>query len=271
MSSQRLLIIGAVLGIITVALLSMYLRQYDAEQRAVKVYRLAPGASLAKGDKVLLRADVLETVELPAKFDGLLKTLIPADSRSAVWISERAVTRDIEPGTLLMYEHFEESLDERFSARIEAGKRAITIPVDAAAAVAYFVRPGSRVDILATLAFVDQQSIPLPGGGAGVRLPRGARMPADLEVPTEKISTKTLLQNVRILAVGRATMRGDYLRESDAGFNTVTVEVTSLQAEKLVFAMEHARGSLVLALRNPSDGRAERLPAVGWDTLDQIE
>ena len=105
----------------------------------------------------------------------------------------------------------------------------------------------------------------------GVKLPPGSAMPTALPMATEKVSTKTLLQNVRVLAVGRSTTRGDYLRESDRGFNTVTVEVDSLQAEKLVFAIEHARGSLVMVLRNPADTKSEKIPAVEWDTIDQIE
>ncbi len=266
MSSQRLLIIGVILGIVTVVLLNLYVGQIQSSQESVQVLSLSPEVTLPKGQPVT--AEMLTTVGLPAEFGSIVERAVGAEASS--WIIGRSVTTDVPAGSILLYEHFEEEPEERFAARISEGMRALTIPVDATSAVAYFVEPGSRVDIIGTLE--EQREVVDQVSGQG----------GDYQVPlvTEKVSTKTLLQNVRVLAVGRATTRGSYLGTvgavddgyGDDSFATVTIEVTPLQAEKIIFALEHAQPdrALTLVLRNPADERENNLPQVDWTQFDTI-
>lgn len=259
MSSQRLLILGAVLGLVTVVLLNLYVSGVQDQQESVKVLRLRPDIALAKGDRVT-RAELV-AVGLPAEFDDLLQQAIPANGDAARWIQDRPATSDVAAGSLLLYSHFEDQLEERFSAAIADGMRALSIPVKSTSAVGYFVEPGSRVDILATMREVQQ--IDLGQTPPGV--------PSSITQP--QVFTKTLLQNVKVLAVGRATTRGGYEGIKKGEFKDVTVEVTPLQAEKLVFALEHTepRRQLTLVLRNPADADEVRLPKVNWKDLDAIQ
>ena len=257
MSSRNLLIVGVVLALITVVLLNVYVGRIRASEKAIAVLRLRPGVALAKGQQ--LGPNMVERLEVPERFEAVLGRAIPAAPESTTWLTDRPVTRDVSDGSVLLYEHFEDAPDERFAMRVQKGMRGLTIPVDSTAAVAFFVEPGSRVDILTTLAQVEVQNVQTPGGGRSV------------PQTVSEVATKTLLQNVRVLAVGRATTRGSYLGNVEEGFGTVTVEVTPLQAEKLVFALEHARRGLTLALRNPADEETPQLPSVDWSSLDRIQ
>ena len=111
--------------------------------------------------------------------------------------------------------------------------RAVTVATDPADGVELFVRPEDHVDVLVT----DE-----PGSG-----PAQAR---------------TVLQNVRLLAVGGSTSP-DPLPVSGApstGAAHVTVAVTPAQAQMLVLAA--ARGHLHLALRAIGDGSETPIPSL---------
>lgn len=108
--------------------------------------------------------------------------------------------------------------------------RAVTVATDPADGVELFVRPEDHVDILAT----DE-----PGSG-----PAQAR---------------TVLQNVRLLAVGGSTSP-DPPPAAASGAAHVTVAVTPMQAQALVLAA--ARGHLHLALRAIGDGSEASLSAL---------
>lgn len=117
--------------------------------------------------------------------------------------------------------------------------RAVTVATDPADGVELFVRPEDHVDILAT----DE-----PGSG-----PAGAR---------------TVLQNVRLLAVGGSTSPDPPQVASTAptsGAAHVTVAVTPTQAQALVLAA--ARGRLHLALRAIGDGTETPIPALPAPTI----
>ncbi len=112
--------------------------------------------------------------------------------------------------------------------------RAVTVATDPADGGAdLFVRPEDHVDILAT----DE-----PGGG-----------PA---------SARTVLQNVRLLAVGGNTSSDPppSASSSASGAAHVTVAVTPAQAQMLVLAA--ARGHLHLALRAIGDGSETPIPVL---------
>jgi pilus assembly protein CpaB len=108
-------------------------------------------------------------------------------------------------------------------AMISRDRRAMSVQVDAVIGVAGWVKPGSRVDVLATLRRVDWER-PLP-------------------------FTKVILQDVKVLAIDQE------LEKVDSGsaevVSVVTLEVTPEQAQSLAYAA--SEGSLQLALRNPRD------------------
>jgi pilus assembly protein CpaB len=139
------------------------------------------------------------------------------------------------------------------SSLVRTGMRAVTIRADATSNFGGLIRPGDRVDVLATMA-------------------RGT-------VEGDRV-TLPLLQNVLVLAAGRDTGgEAEAARQGTTGtqnssnrsgdsVNQVTLSTTIDEAALLVFAQD--RGRLSLVLRNPEDiAVVEGLPETGMGDLIQ--
>lgn len=111
------------------------------------------------------------------------------------------------------------------AAALTPGMRAVTVPVSAQTAVAGFVFPGDRIDMVLT------QDV--AGGGDG---------------PPLKVS-ETILRNIRVLATDQRTdnQAADDGKTPVHTFTTVTVEATPKMAEQL--AVAQTVGTLSLSLR----------------------
>ena len=116
------------------------------------------------------------------------------------------------------------------AAALGPGMRAVTIPVSAKSAVAGFVFPGDRVDIILT------QSV--KGEGQALK------------------ASETILRNMRVLATDQKTEQKTVDGQTVVkAFRTVTLEVTPKIAEKV--AVAQTVGSLSLALRSIADNQGE--------------
>lgn len=108
-------------------------------------------------------------------------------------------------------------------AVIQEGMRAVSVKVDPVVGVAGFVKPGARVDVVATLRRID----------------------LDEKLPY----TEAILQDIRVLAIDQR------LEEAANGephlVSVVTLEVEPDQAQRLTYISHEGR--LQLALRNPAD------------------
>lgn len=127
------------------------------------------------------------------------------------------------------------------AAALGPGMRAVTVPVSSQAAVAGFIFPGDRVDVVLT------QSV----SGVGEPL---------------KVS-ETILRNVRVLATDQRTdAMGDDGKPAIRTYSSVTVEVTPRIAEKV--AVAQTVGSLTLALRPIADDQQELDAAIAGADID---
>ena len=124
------------------------------------------------------------------------------------------------------------------AAALGPGMRAVTVPVQANAAVAGFVFPGDRIDLMLT------QTV--AGGGDG---------------PPLKVS-ETVLRNLRVLATDQRTDNtvGEDGKTVVRTFSSITVEATPKLAEQLTVAQ--TLGSLSVALRSIADNSAELEEAI---------
>jgi pilus assembly protein CpaB len=118
----------------------------------------------------------------------------------------------------------EKVLDNRrpsvLSMLIPDGRRAISIKVNEVTGISGFVAPGSRVDVLLTVA--------------------GNQ--------TEPARSRIVLQDVEVLAIAQSIENND---TKPTVVNTVTVNVTPEQAERLTLSSNE--GNLQLVLRNDQD------------------
>ncbi len=131
------------------------------------------------------------------------------------------VTQTIKQGQPIVSSHFDLQPSDRLSKAIPKGQRAYTLPVDASGSLAGMLRPGDHVDVLGTF----------------------ARNQGDT-------ATVTLLQNVRVLAIGGERSR-EGENENQKAFGTITVAVDLEEAELLTFAVQ--RGPISIALRRDDD------------------
>ena len=106
------------------------------------------------------------------------------------------------------------------SGLISKDYRAISVRVDDVVGVAGFILPGNKVDILST----------------------------KKEPTTNQAITKTLLQNIKVLAVDQEVSQE---KDKPAIVRAVTLELKPDQAEIIVQAMQE--GTIQLTLRNPED------------------
>ncbi|WP_293875391.1 MULTISPECIES: Flp pilus assembly protein CpaB [unclassified Sphingomonas] len=124
------------------------------------------------------------------------------------------------------------------AAALGPGMRAVTVSVSSQAAVAGFVFPGDRIDLVLT------QTV--AGGGEGQPL---------------KVS-ETIMRNVRVLATDQRTDNtvGEDGKSRVSTFSTVTLEATPKMAEQL--AVARTLGELSLSLRALADNSSELEEAI---------
>jgi pilus assembly protein CpaB len=123
---------------------------------------------------------------------------------------------------------------------IEQGKRAISVQISDVSGVAGLIQPNSRVDVFFTR----------PGSMA------------------EAVTT-IILQNVRVLAIGRLYQAGQQVDPKAPRMPVATLVVTPEEAQKLELAKN--QGKISLALRNPLDASQEDdVQPVTTDALDPM-
>ncbi len=223
------LAVAVLCGVAAVIAVQRYLaaRTPDAVETVTVVTAsrsLTAGSAIAAGDLVV--------VDWP-------KERVPAGVRTGSdGLEGRVLRRAIADGEPI----FEAALLPEGAAAgllgvISPDHRAVSVKVDAVIGIAGFVKPGARVDVLATLR---------KGNGDPF--------------------SKVILQDVRVLAID------DTLEEANGGdpqvVNVVTVEVEPKQAEHLILAAHEGR--LQLALRKQGDGEIVSTRAVrAGDLMDQ--
>ena len=134
----------------------------------------------------------------------------------------KAIGTDLKAGDPILLSNIKTKyLNQTLSDRIPEGKRLFTLQVQDSSQDLDngFIRPNDKVDILA--------SIPLEGRGNTVF---------------------TVLQNVSIVAIGRASIVSQELNPSGT---SISFFVDNKDVEMLQFAKQH--GSFSISLRNPND------------------
>ena len=114
------------------------------------------------------------------------------------------------------------STTEGITSTIEPGYRAMAVQITDTSGVAGLIQPNSRVDVLFTR----------PGSMA-------------------EAITSTILQNVKVLSIGRITQVGQTVDPKAPKMPVATLVVTPEEAQKLELAKN--QGKISLSLRNPLD------------------
>ena len=251
MKQKIVLVVSIAIGILAAVLTRTYLVSKDAEVQRLKedfkkkhktiealcfAREVASGTSLAEGDLGVktvpasgLRGQVLTEKDYKLVLNH--KVLVPHKEGDILFWS------DIEGGN---------PADGGLADAVSKKKRAVSINCTGAAAVSGMVKPSDHVDVIASYAT--------------------PKLAEDGRTMIQELSTRTILQNVLVLATGKETAKSAIARSDAFGgggaYSTITLEVSPREAELLVF-YEQIKGRLSLALRNKDDPYYEKdLPQI---------
>jgi pilus assembly protein CpaB len=207
-------VIGGLAAFAASSFLSGRLADIEARSQGKTVNIVVAKRDLVRGDS--LTSDSVAVRAIPAEF-AQSGAVLPEQFGS---IEGGAIGFNLKAGEMLMWSQMEGKKVPTFSARIESGRRAITVAVDEINSISGLLEPGDLIDLLVT---VDQQG--------------------------QKI-TVPLMQGVRVMATGQRSMDDPKSGERRL-YSTVTLNTDPRQAQNVVVARE--AGRLTALLRNPQD------------------
>ncbi|MDF7801612.1 Flp pilus assembly protein CpaB [Pontiellaceae bacterium B1224] len=247
MKNKLVLVVALLVGILAFWMSARYLATERAKlmEGAVKVKVLGVNKDMAAmteitredlGIKEVFKSAVGENVFTPEEADRVIGKRLKHSLKKnePLWWTHVDIPRDIASG---------------LAPVIQSGKRALSIAIAGAASVSGLVKPNDHVDILGTFTFPSRTN------------------PSQVESVT-----LTLLQNVTVLATGTnlARQNTESGGETQTGYSMLTFEVSTEEAELLVFAQQ-TRGQLYLSLRNPNEvGGKSDFPSVNFEYLESM-
>jgi pilus assembly protein CpaB len=234
MAKKKLLIAAIIVGLFAAVLLYLYASQLNVkneellrdQREVVKAARnIQAGTPLTK--------DRITTEKVPQRFLPP-NPLLEADLN--IYLNTPLAV-NVEQGAMILTSDFSvQEVSRTLSSKIPPDERAMSMPVDAISGVSGLLKPGDRVDILATFPVGNKDQVVVDERGEeGVGY-----------------ITLSLLQNVTLLAVGQEISdvpTGD--QRQQAGYSTVTLSVTIEEAE--LITISQTRGKMMLLLRNRDD------------------
>jgi pilus assembly protein CpaB len=186
---------------------------------------------MARGDPIT--ADAMAVRQVPREF--VHETAVrPGDFAG---MERQRLAVPLKRGEILLPVHSEGNGNQVFSATLKKGLRALTFEVDAVNSISGMLRPGDRIDLIYTARGTS-------GGPAG----------SDVDV------TAPLMSNVSVLATDQTVTKRDLETGKERSFSTITLEVTPLDADRIIVAKESGR--LTAVLRHPEDEAANTTRAL---------
>lgn len=186
----------------------------EAQGKADLIHVVVAKVNLRKGDVV--SPDTVAVRGIPMAF-AHSSALSPAEFMA---FDGKTLANDLLAGEMVMRSMLATAAKPTFSARVEAGRRAITVPVDEINSISGLLEPGDLVDLMLT---INQQ---------------------------EKKFTFPVLQAVKVMATGQRSV-DDPKSGERRQYSTVTLDTTLQQAQGVIAARE--AGKMTALLRNPLD------------------
>lgn len=213
-------VLGAALGIGLLAALaarsylSSRMAELEAKARGRTVSVVVAKSDLVKGTK--LSPETVAVRNVPMEFAHSSAILPDQFER----VEGQALAFNVKSGEMVLWSLLEGKRAPTFSARVEAGRRAITVPVDEINSMSGLLEPGDLIDLMVT---VDQK-------GRKVTLP--------------------LMQGVQVMATGQRSVDDPKSGERRI-YSTVTLDTDPREARNIIVARD--AGRITALLRNPQD------------------
>jgi pilus assembly protein CpaB len=225
--NRRALLIAFVVSLLGVALLVIYLRRFEEEASGGEPVKVLTALKPIQGGKVITD-DLLATRVVPRAY---LEDRAILETERAKIVGLK-VGHTVQAQQVLMWTDLAIAMDERrnLSSLVQTGMRAVTVKAGTEGNSAALIRPGDRIDVIATM--------PQTGPGAA----------ADAR------NSVVLLQNVLVLAVGGDT-GSDPLEKASSSSRDMVFSLSLNIPEAQLLALATEKGRITVALRNPDDVR----------------
>lgn len=206
--------IGVVAAIGARVYLSDQMAAIEARGKDRQISLVVAKRDLAKGER--LDGDNVAVRHIPANYAQ--STAVSPDDFDR--LDGQRLAYPVRAGEMILWSLLEAKRPPTFSARLEAGRRAVTVPVDEINSISGMLEPGDLIDLLVTLTY------------------KGKKI------------TVPLLQRVQVMATGQRAV-DDPKSGERREYSTVTLQASQEQASTLVVARD--AGKITALLRNPKD------------------
>ena len=213
------LVIGTLAAFAARSYLKTQMDAMEARTKGTTVKIVVAKKELKRGDKI--SSDTVAVREIPIDYAHSAAVTPTTFDR----VDGQTLAYPLHPGEMLLWGLMEGKKVPTFSARVEVGHRAMTVPVDEINSISGLLEPGDLIDLVVT---IDQK-------GKKLTLP--------------------LLQSVQVMATGQRSVDGAQEGERKH-YSTVTIDTTPAQAKNVIIARD--AGKVTALLRNPDDKRATR-------------
>ncbi len=219
-TNKKIIIIAVVLALITATLVYYYVSSMDRQTDAapkIELVTVCAAARTIPGRTEITAADVKQ-IQVDRQ---LLSASAITDMDDIVG---KYTLDSIVSGEQILNERLADEKSMLFSYKVPKGTRAVSINVNEQIDVANLIRPGDFVDVVASFEKEEENN------GQVIKFyPR---------------ITKTLLQNVQVLALGQdSVLTAEKLKDTPA---TVTLAIKQENVEQFIFSSEYATLRLVL-------------------------
>ena len=191
---------------------------------------LRPGA--------LLKADDLAGKEVDE--DKLPPGYIADEGNARRMLTGGMIRRSMAPSDIIATTEVLRPGDHGFLAAVlSPGFRAVTVAVDSVSGTAGLIWPGDRVDLILTQSIDDTNA-----------------------APGRRVAAETVLRDVRVIAIDQQLVQGATGVVDSMPARTITLEVSSANAEQVQVATR--LGRLSLAVRSAEHGPSEDKEGTTW-------
>ncbi|MEW6434400.1 MAG: Flp pilus assembly protein CpaB [Myxococcota bacterium] len=242
----RSLLVGStpfvVAGVLAaVAAIAGWTGLFTSEQQVKRSWTLIPIVVAAQD---LIEGDVLtpEAIAVRQVPDTIVKSASFVKPDNVTFVLGQRVVSALQEGDPLCWSHLAD-LESTRRLTVQKKARAYTIPTPVTAAIGRHLKPGDRVDVVATLK--------RPVTKVATRSEKGKR--SEVRTTDEEQVAVTVLQNILVLATGQVlpTSRASTIDSRKLAYTNVSLMVLPEEATELALAVQ--LGRLTLTLRAEDD------------------
>jgi pilus assembly protein CpaB len=238
MKNKLILLLALLFGLVAAAATYKYTEDLKETYKVSGNFARVAVAKQKITARTVIDEEMLSFQEMPVEYvlPGAIVDIKDAEGK---------ITRgDIFPGEFILSNKLvgREEADAGLSAKIEQGKRAISIPVTNVTALHGLINTGDYVDVIVTA------TVP--------------RREGDQRGQEEETVTSTIIQNVPVLAINKDLVTNDGIKEEP---QTVTLMVRQEEAQQIALALQ--QGAIQLSLRAPGDDSIIQVPSTKIEQL----